>query len=154
MIRWIRPTLDTEFCIDFGWWDDAGRDLRVYLHQHLCQVCRGIYPTHIGSETVDWVDPDTAEVQSVDGLWHTLRTHCSLQQDYIADETPLTDAVFRIFLANGNAPLTPVQLAAKLHRPPEKILRVLGYGRVYEGIKPCERAKKRNRSVAHAGSSN
>ena len=137
MARWTRPTIDTKFCVDFGWWDEVGRDLRVHLHQHLCRSCRDVYPTHVGSETVDWIDPDTAEVQSVDGLWHTLRTHCSLQQNYVIDEMPLTDAVFRVFLSNGNAPLTPVELAAKIHRPPERILRVLGRGRIYDGIRPC-----------------
>jgi hypothetical protein len=76
-------------------------------------------------------------VQPVDGLWHTLRTHCSQQADYVADEMPLTDAVFRVFLSNGNAPLTPLELAAKIRRPPERILRVLGHGIVYEGIRPC-----------------
>ena len=137
MAVWKKPNLDTEFCIDFDWWDQVGRDLRVQLHQHLCSSCRAIFPTHVGSETVDWIDPDSAEVQSVDGLWHTLRSHCSLQPDYVVEDMPLTDAVFRVFLANGNAPLTPVELATKIRRPPERILRVLGHGQTYEGIKPC-----------------
>ena len=137
---WGKPNLDTEFCIDFEWWDQIGRDLRVQLHQHLCSGCRAIYPTYVGSETVDWIDPETAEVQPVDGLWHTLRSHCSLQPDYVMENMPLIDAVFRVFLANGNAPLTPVELAAKIRRPPERILRVLGRGQVYEGLKPCRSA--------------
>lgn len=136
MARWIKPTLGTKFHIDFDWWEENDRDLRVYLHQHLCQECRDIYTSHLGSETIDWVDPDTAEVQSVDGLWHALRQHCSLQPDYIAPETPLTTAVFRVFLANGNSPLTPVELGAKLGKPAEVILRVLGQVRVYDGVKP------------------
>lgn len=140
MARWMRPTTDTKFCIDFDWWDGAGRDLRVHLHQHLCRGCRDLYPTHVGSETVDWVDPETAEVQEVDGLWHTLRTHCSLQPDYVLEEMPLTDAVFRVFLANGNAPLSALELATKIRRPPERILRVLGHGNIYDGIRPCARA--------------
>jgi hypothetical protein len=137
---WLKPNLDTKFYIDFDWWEEQDRDLRVYLHQHLCKSCREIFASHLGSETVDWIDPDTAEVQSVDGLWHTLRTHCSLQPDYILDSTPLVDAVFRVFLANGNAPLTPVELSAKINQPPAKILRVLGHGRVYSGIRPWQPA--------------
>lgn len=136
MIRWVKPTLDTKFHIDFGWWDEQDRDFRVYLHQHLCSACRDIFTSHLGSETIDWIDPDTAEVSSVDGLWHRLRTHCSLQPDYITEATPLTNAVFRVFLANGNVPLTPVELGAQIHHPPETILRVLGKGRTYGGIKP------------------
>ena len=136
MARWIRPRLDTKFHIDFEWWEAERRDFRVYLRQYLCEACREMYSTHHGSETVDWIDPDTAEVNPVDGLWHALRTHCSTKSDYITDSTPLTSAVFRLFLANGNAPLTSLELGAKLNRPPEKILRSLSRGRVYDGIKP------------------
>ncbi|MBC8252921.1 MAG: hypothetical protein H8E35_02680 [Ardenticatenia bacterium] len=142
MARWVKPTLDTKLHIDFGWWDENSRDLRVYLHQHLCKACREVYTSHLGSETVDWIDPETAEVQTVDGLWHALRQHCSTQHDYILESTPLTTAVFRVFLANGNGPLTPVELGARLSRPPEMILRVLGRGRVYDGIKPLAPEKK------------
>jgi hypothetical protein len=101
-----------------------------------------VYTSHLGSETVDWIDPETAEVQTVDGLWHALRKHCSTQPDYILESTPLTAAVFRVFLANGNGPLTPAELGARLNRPAETILRVLGRGRVYDGIKPMAPEQK------------
>lgn len=136
MARWTRPTLNTAFHIDFDWWEEDRRDLRVHLHQHLCPDCRDVFTSHIGSETVDWIDPETAEVKAVDGLWHALRTHCSSRPDYITDATPLTDAVFRTFLANGNESLTPVELGSALNRRPNVILRVLGTGRVYGGVRP------------------
>lgn len=145
MARWTRPTLDTKFCIDFEWWESDRRDLRVYLHQHLCPACREVYTSHLGSETVDWIDPDTAEVRRVDGLWHALRTHCSSLPDYVTDATPLVAAAFRTFLANGNEPLTPVELGALLNRPPSTILRVLGRGPVYGGIRPLTGSKGRKR---------
>jgi hypothetical protein len=63
--------------------------------------------------------------------------------DYITDSTPLTNAVFRTFLANGNEPLTPVELGTLLNRPPSTILRVLGRGRIYDGIKPVPPSQKR-----------
>jgi hypothetical protein len=136
MARWTRPTLDTKFWIDFGWWEENNRDLRIYLRQHLCKGCRDIYTSHLGSETVDWIDPDTAGVTAVDGLWHALRTHCSSQPDYITDATPVVNAVFRTFLANGNTPLTAVELGTRLNRPPGTILRILSRGKVYSGVKP------------------
>jgi hypothetical protein len=136
MARWTKPTLETPFHIDVGWWEENKRDLRVHLQQHLCGPCRDIYTSHHGSEMVDWIDADTAEVHAVDGLWHALRTHCRLQPDYITDATPITTAVFRAFLANGNKPLTPVELGAETNRSPSTILRVIGRGRVYDGIKP------------------
>jgi hypothetical protein len=145
MPRWTRPTLDTPFHIDFDWWEDGKRDLRLNLHQHLCPDCRAMFPSHLGSETVDWIDPETAEVKAVDGLWHALRTHCSTRPDYITDATPLTDAVFRTFLANGNEPLTPVELGSALNRRPAVILRVLGSGRVFDGIRPVPPEEQRKR---------
>ena len=136
MARWNKPTLNTKFHIDFEWWDKQERDLRVYLHQHLCKSCREMYTSHLGSETVDWIDADTAEVHPVDGLWHALRTHCRFQPDYVSDATPLTVSVFRVFLANGNKPLTPLELGAETERSPEMILRVIGRGRVHNGVRP------------------
>ncbi len=136
MARWIKPTLNTKFHIDFDWWEQHHRQLRVYLHQNLCPACRELYPSHRGSRVVDWIDPDTAEVYPVDGLWQALRTHCSLEESYITPATPLTNAVFRVFLANGNVPLTPVELGEQIGRSSDRILKTLARRRIYDGIKP------------------
>jgi hypothetical protein len=137
MVRWIKPNLETKFHIDFDWWERKGRDLRVYLQSHLCSDCKVIYSNHHGSEEVDWIDPDTAEVTRVDALWQSLRTHCSQRPDFIDENTPLTDAVFRVFLANGNTPLSATELHEMLGRhTSETILRTLGGRKVYKGIRP------------------
>jgi len=138
MVRWIKPNLETKFHIDFDWWEREGRDLRVYLQSHLCPECKVIYTNHRGSEEVDWIDPETAEVTRVDALWQSLRTHCRQRSDFITESTPLTDAVFRAFLANGNAPLSAIELHEILGgRTAKTILRTLGGRKVYKGIKPC-----------------
>ncbi len=136
MARWTRPTLNTKFHIDFDWWRENNRSLRVYLHKHLCKECRALYPSHRGSEIVDWIDPDTAEVHQVDGLWQALRTHCSREADYLAESIPMTNAIFRVFMANDNLPLTPAELSDLIHRPADKILQTLSQSQVYDGIKP------------------
>ena len=135
MARWIKPTLSTKFHIDFDWWKQNNRQLRVYLHRNLCAACREHYPTHRGSKSVDWIDPDTAKVHSVDGLWQALRTHCSLEPEYITASMPLTNAVFRVFLSNGNVPLAPTELSHHVGRPADLILRTLARRQVYDGIK-------------------
>ena len=137
MVRWIKPDLETKFHIDFDWWEREGRDLRVYLQSHLCPECKVIYTNHRGSEEVDWIDLETAEVTRVDALWQSLRTHCSQRPDFITENTPLTDAVFRAFLANGNAPLSAIELHEILgRRTAETILRTLGGRKIYKGIRP------------------
>jgi hypothetical protein len=137
MVRWTKPDLETKFHTDFDWWEREGRDLRVYLQSHLCPECKVTYSNHRGSAEVDWIDPDTAEVTRVDALWQSLRTHCSQRPDFITENIPLTDAVFRVFLANGNAPLSPIELHEILSRyTSEVILRTLGGRRIYQGIRP------------------
>jgi hypothetical protein len=137
-IRQIRPTLETAWHIDYKWWDKEGRDLRVYLRSHLCLEHQAIFQSHLGLQEMDWVDPDTGEVRRVDGLQHTLRTHCSQQPDYLTSRTPLVDAVFRVFLANGNIALSARELADRLGRNPDTILQTLSGLRVYKGLRPVE----------------
>ncbi len=136
MARYVKPTLDTKFHIDFDWWQQKGWDLRVHLHAQLCPECRAEY-ANSPAEEIDWVSLDTGEVRRVDILWHVIRTHCSQQSDYITEHTPLTTAAFRVFLANDNTPLTPRGLHQVLGRKsPDLILRTIGSRQVYMGIRP------------------
>lgn len=132
----IKPTLDTKFHIDYSWWEREGRDLRVYLLSHLPPEQRGFFAEHRDTEEVDWIDPVTAEVRKVDALQRALR-EASKQPDFITPHLSLVDAVFRVFLANGNTPLTPVELSELIGRPPMTILRTLSGATVYKGIRPC-----------------
>ena len=133
----VKPTLQTKFHIDFAWWSQIDHDWRVYLQSLLCLEHQQVYAESNIEELIDWIDPETAEIQHVDGLRHILITHCSRQSGFITDHTTLVDSVFRVFLANGNAPLSSVELAERLSRPPETIIRTLGGIHVYRGIRPC-----------------
>jgi hypothetical protein len=59
------------------------------------------------------------------------------QDTFITQQTTLVDSVFRIFLANGNTPLTPEDLAELMGRDATIILRTLSGIRVYKGLRPC-----------------
>ncbi|MEW5870132.1 MAG: hypothetical protein AB1894_12710 [Chloroflexota bacterium] len=133
----VRPTLKTRFHIDFDWWQQNDRDWRVYLHNLLCPEHQDAFAELKVSEEVDWVDPETAEVQRVDGLQNILISHCAKQPTFITQQTTLVDAVFRLFLANGNLPLTPEELSEQLGRDPNTILRTLSGARIYKGLRPC-----------------
>ncbi|OGO05697.1 MAG: hypothetical protein A2Y73_01530 [Chloroflexi bacterium RBG_13_56_8] len=135
--RWHRPTVDTKFHIDMDWWEKNNRDIHVYIWEVLCEECRAGYEDYQVPAEVDWVDGETGEVSRVDGLWHCLRACCSLKADYISPATPVVDAVFRTFLANGNKPLSGNELYELLdRRPPATLLRILTGGSVYMGIRP------------------
>ena len=133
----VKPTLQTRFHIDFDWWRQHDRDWRVYLRNFLCPEHQQAFADLDVSEQIDWVDPETAEVQLVDGLQNILITHCAKQRSFITQHTTLVDSVFRIFLSNGNMPLTPEDLADELGRDPLVILKTLSGPRVYKGLRPC-----------------
>lgn len=136
--RWQPPNLDTRFHIDMEWWENSGRDIRVYIRDLLCDDCREHYADNFQElEKIDWVDELTGEVSVVDGLWHCLRTCCSQKPGYIGETTPIVDAVFRTLLANGNKPMSVRELHAALDRRPARtLLRILTGGQVYMGIRP------------------
>jgi hypothetical protein len=136
--RLIKPTLKTKFHIDFDWWERQSREFRVYLTSHLCREHQAAFADYSGGDVVDVVDPETAEVRKEDGIQHTLRTHCAREDDFITPHTSLVDAVFRVFIANGNQPLSPEELADRIARPGQAstILRTLSGVRVYKGLRP------------------
>lgn len=132
----VRPSLNTKFHIDYTWWDRAERDLEVYLRSHLCPEHQVTYADIDPSRKVDHVDPDTGEVTQVAGLQHVLISHCAHQPGYFTAHTSLVNAVFRVFLSNGNTPLSPEELGERISRPAQMILRTLTGPRVYKGIRP------------------
>jgi len=132
----VRPTLDTQFHIDYTWWSRSKRDLDLYLAQHLCAQHREELGENPDSQTrVEWIDPATGQVQDVDQLQYVLLTHCSLQAEYMTERTSLVDAVFRALLAAGNRPMTPRELAERTGRSADTILRTLSGDEVYRGLR-------------------
>ncbi len=136
--RLIKPTNKTKFHIDFDWWERESREFRVYLTSHLCPEHQAAFADYGEEDVIDAIDAETAEVRKEDGVQHILRTHCSLAPDFITSHTSLVDAVFRVFIANGNVPLSPEELADRIKRPGQAntILRTLAGARVYKGLRP------------------
>jgi hypothetical protein len=137
----VRPTIDTPYHIDFDWWGQNDREWRIHLRSSLCLEHQEKFASLTGDEKVDWVDPETGEVQRVDGLQHILISHCAQTSDFITERTSLVEAIFRLFLANGNIHMTPEELGERLNRPAATILRTLSGVRVYKGIRPCLECK-------------
>ncbi|MEW6286756.1 MAG: hypothetical protein AB1509_11060 [Chloroflexota bacterium] len=134
----VKPTLKTPFHIDFDWWQKNERDWHVYLRSLLCAEHQQVFANLEEGQTIDWVDPLTAEVKPVDGVQNTLMSHCAKQPDFLTEQTALVEAVFRLFLTNGNLPLSSEEMGARLNRPAMTILRTLTAGRVYKGIRPVD----------------
>jgi len=136
-IRSLRPTLETAFHIDYDWWSKGDRDLRVYLRSHLCAEHREqLAEANLDGDLVDSIDPATAEVKRVDALVLLMQAHCAQQPSFISEHSSIVDAAFRIFLTNDNQPLTSRELAERIDRDADTILRTIGGKQVYQGIRP------------------
>jgi len=135
----IKPMPDTPFQIDFDWWRENDREWRVYLRGLLGGEQEASLADISGEESVDWVDPATAEVRRVNILQYLLMGHYARQG---ADEGgSLVESIFRAFLANGNQPMSSEQLGELLGRPAQTILRTISGARVYRGIRPVVAAE-------------
>ena len=137
----LKPTVQMPFHIDFAWWEQTDSDWHVFLRSLLCPEHQQAMADVQEGMLIDWVDPRTAEVQQVDGIQHALMTHCALQPDFVDSHTAMVEAVFRLFLANGNQPMSAIDLSKILNRPAETILRTLAGPRVYRGIRPVVAAR-------------
>jgi hypothetical protein len=133
----VKPTIQTHYHIDFDWWRQTDRDWRVYLRSYLSPEDQINYSEFSEDERVDIVDDDTGEVSQVDALQHVLISHYANRSDFINRNTSITEAIFRLFLANGNAPLTIIDISEKIGRAPNTVLQMLSGVRVYKGIRPC-----------------
>ena len=135
----IKPSIDTPFHIDIEWWKQYDHNWRVFLHDYMCAEHQAMFENLEDNNWVDWVDPETAEVKRVDGLQHVLMTHCARQPNFITTNTAMVDAIFRVFLSNGNAPLSTKEIAEIIKRPAETILRTISGPQVYKGLRPFKK---------------
>ena len=136
LMCFIKPTVETPFHIDYSWWDKHDLDINIELLAHLCPAHREAYRGQPGGEEIDWIDWVTGEVQRVAGFQYIITTHCSQEPQYITRAATLLEAIFRVFLANGNIPLTPEQLAVEVGRPALQVLKVLAGRKVQKGLCP------------------
>lgn len=133
----LKPTLNTKFHIDYSWWDRNLSDLRSYMLTHLAPEKRELFLHDGEDEIIDYIDPDTGEVHRLDALGVALQ-EAAKDPDFINPHTSLVDSVFRVFLSNGNTPLTPEELAEATDRDANTILKTLGGVTVYKGLRPYE----------------
>lgn len=137
VFSFVKPGLTTSYHIDFDWWKDHDSNWRVFLFSYLCPEHQAAFSGNVTNVMIDWIDPETAEIHQVDGLQSTLMNHCAKLDGFYTEQTALVDAIFRVFLSNGNAPLTPIELSDRIGKPAETILRTISGQNVYRGIRPC-----------------
>src|SRR5512133_950404 len=102
---------EVRYFVDPQWYEDRGLSFNNVVQGRLCSACMA----KLGTTEVKrypTVDPKTKrvtfemrEVPYAANPLQVIREDCSRSRDYITSETPLLEAIFRVFLANGNQPM-------------------------------------------------
>jgi hypothetical protein len=133
----VKPSVQTPYHIDFDWWRQNDRDWRVYLRSYLSPEDRVTYASLAEDILIDLIDSETGEVSQVDALQHVLIARYANRSDFISRNTSVTEAIFRLFLANGNLPLSVSDISEKIGKPPQTVLQMLSGTTIYKGLRPC-----------------
>lgn len=129
-----RTTPETKFFIDFEWWEESNLDLKTYLLSRFALDEESGFETEF--DKVDLVDPQTGEVHQVDGFQYLIRAYFHrLPDDFIAHAS-LVDAAFCVLLSNANQPMSAREIAKRIGRPADVVVRTLGGTKIYQGIRP------------------
>jgi hypothetical protein len=103
----------TSYYIDQGWYDEAGLSFQDVIHARMCATCRERAAAGEEEEQRHTVyDPKTRrasfEVRRVPFASNPIkriREDCSAKKGYIAPDMSTLEAVFRVYLLNGNQPM-------------------------------------------------
>ncbi len=104
------PEEKPRFYIDVQWYDSRSKSFSAVAQSRFCKSCQSRIGTE-SQERVPTVDEKTGrivfEMRSTpfgSSPLSVIRGCCARNKDYITVETPVMEAVFRVFLANGNQP--------------------------------------------------
>ena len=134
-MKLYRPTENTKFHIDYGWFEKNGQDVQVLIRKCLTIEQQEHLPD-ASDLLYDYIDDQTGEISSVDPILHIIRSQNAQDPNFITNRTPVAEAAFRVFLVNNNQPLTPMELSRRINRKPSEILAQLGGRVIYNGIRP------------------
>jgi hypothetical protein len=105
---------------DPSWYEENNLSFEDVVRARLCDTCRG----RIGQEVEERVPVfDKATGRMRFEVRHTtygsdplkcIREHCGRAKNYIHRDMPTLEAIFRIYLANANAPMTLDQVREQL----------------------------------------
>lgn len=129
-----RTTPNTKFFIDFDWWEQSNLDLKTYLLSRFSLDEESALETEF--DQVDLIDPETGEVHQVDGFQYLIRAYFHRLPDDFITHASLVDATFCVLLANANQPMTAREIAQRINRPADVVVRTLGGSKIYQGIRP------------------
>lgn len=104
------PAEPKKYYIDTNWYDKAGRSFRTVVEKRFCASCKAKLGTET-EERLPVIDPksgrvvyETRTVPFGSNPLAVIRGCCGKERGYITADMPVLEAVFRVFLLNGNQP--------------------------------------------------
>ena len=114
------PETSRYYHADPSWFDENNLSFDDVVRARMCDTCRSRIGQDV-EERVPIFDKDTGRMrfevqQSTYGSdpLKCIREHCGRAKNYIHRDMPTLEAIFRIFLANGNTPMTLDQVREQL----------------------------------------
>ena len=125
-----RPTLNTLFHVDWGWFERNHLNSEQVVRDQLCPACaRQLVGEPV--RELDAVDLTTGLVRRTDSLREAISAHCQWLPSYASGDHPLAQTLLRLFLASHNEPQSVAAMARRLGRhDDEQLLRLLTSGTV------------------------
>jgi hypothetical protein len=103
MSKEVTTPSEAQWTIDLKWLETHKRDFSTLAKDKLCAKCR------------KKLKADTAELKPAEIL-KAVQSCCSKSDDFITVALPFQESIFRVFLANGNKPLTLEELGEQLNK--------------------------------------
>ena len=88
------------------------------------------------AEFQDTIDPHTGEVRQVSQFEFALQRYFSTIAGQLFAARIACGRCFSVLLANGNRPMSAIEIADAVKRLPDVIFQTFGRGQVYRGIRP------------------
>ena len=88
---------DPAYVIDVSTFERSGKSFPYALSSRICETCPGC-------EAIA-ADEDSKPPRTPSELMRYIGQNCSQQPDYLLSSTPITEAVFRLLVANSNRPM-------------------------------------------------
>jgi len=142
-----------QYLVDTTWFDENGFSFDDFVQSRMCDSCQGRLDEEV-EERYTVLDKKTGrasfEIRRVkygSSPIRVIQDCCSKKRNYITPDMPTLEAVFRVFVANGNLPLTLENVRELLAEwcpgggcqwlllPVEQLERLVQHDRYY-GIRP------------------
>jgi len=94
-------TLKTQWAIALDWFQESNRSISALIGNRLCSKCAKQLNVK-GKES------------SPESLISTVQNCCSHSPDFINNKLPILECIFRLYLSNGNRPLSIEELVDQL----------------------------------------